>query len=141
MPGRQITQTFFALAPNGVVHKVATVGINEIRAMQKFARMSEIHSVEVLMAVQVDHLKNSKVLALGRAVEHEIQYALPDATGEIVVHEGLSAFFETIGYDAAAKRRCTAQQRKFDRASIGPNGELTWPDPNGFRVVLQGSVT
>ncbi|WP_046869566.1 hypothetical protein [Microvirga massiliensis] len=132
----QIERPFFALAPNGVVHQVVATGINAARALQKFRRMHDIHGFEVLEAAEV-----TSFLACGETFVHEIQHAFPEANGRIVEHNGPTAFFEAVGYDALAKRRCIARHRKLEKDSIDAHGRLVWVDLKPYRVELLGRAT
>jgi hypothetical protein len=134
----QIERSFFALAPNSVVHQVVATGTNAARALQKVRRMHDIHGFEVLEAAEVTSYLATRVLACGETFVHAIQYAFPEANGQIMEHIGPSAFFEAIGYDAAAKRRCTARHRKLEKDSIDAHGRLVWVDLKAYRVELRG---
>lgn len=134
--------TSYALAPNGVVHRIASTTLAEIRSLQAFGRLTEIHRWEFKDDAVANHDLKHRVYSntLGDLVKHEIQNVFFEANGNIVDHKSAKAFFEAIGYTEAQKKLCQSRQRKFSRLQVRDGNRFAWLDTTPFRVSLTAAA-
>lgn len=134
--------TNYALAPSGIVHRIATTTRNEISALQAFGRLTEIHRHEFKDGVVAKHDLRQRPYekVFGHLLTHEIQNVFFEANGTIVDHLSAKAFFEAISYTEAKKKLCQSRQRKIGRLQVRDGNRFAWLDTSPFRVELAPPV-
>lgn len=133
-------QSFYVLAPNGVVHKVPTDTIQQARSIQAFGELLDVHGHEVQnqttvhRAASVRYSIENKLdrTVLDTQTPLPIQYMFLDATGEVVDHPDVHHFFQAVGFDSDMKKKMKANQRRID---VATQSDL-WADISAFKISL-----
>jgi hypothetical protein len=133
--------TYYVLDPTGVVHRVKTESIGDLRALDSFRRQCLVHGYTAKGEAEVAHAVAEKIheqIFPSGTIKHDIQNAFLEANGTMVDHAAPKAFFDAIGYVGTLRNRCKARHRKMLKDELQPDGSFAFVDPAPYHVELPG---
>jgi hypothetical protein len=133
--------TYYVLDPKGVVHRVKTQTIGDLRALDSFRRLCLVHGYTAKGEAEVADALEQKIheqIFPGDTIKHAIQNAFLEANGTIVDHTTPEAFFDAIGYVGSLRDRCKARHKRMLKDELQADGSFAFVDPGPYHVELPG---